>query len=989
MNVQFNNIPEESIRTSAAQPREAADPKRAESGKAFPGYTLDIGNNNPSVIGDKKKTAEQLIEAGSPADAKNRQDMMVLMSNTLSPEAYKEMQDEGFDPGKIDPEDTVNIVDEIKATMAKSGVVITGYNDDLSDEQLKEITGSEAYAREISKAFEKNGVPLNEENAKEASRLMDRLGSLSALDPGTKAYMVEKGTEPSADALYKAQHSGSAAHTGAQGYVQAGGYLTRTAAADDASLSQLSMQVEKVIERSGEEKNEENITLAEEMIRQGLPLTEENFLLMKKLDGLELPMSADKAAEKAAMALADGMHPADYDISRDKTMLEEAIRLSDEVADIKDEAVDEVISKDMPVNLRNLSRVSASMSSISISVSMEARAVTARRQLEEVRLSMTVQVSYHMLKAGVNVDTLELSELVDQLKSAEQDMLKSRYNTSDAGIARQRSDIFAQAMDDLRQIPGMPVSLLGDFLKDASESFTSLENFAAAGSSLKLKYEAAGMSYETMQTQVRSDLGDSISKAFVHAESLLEELHIEASEENLRATRILGYNSMEISMENIERIREAGSMVDDIIERMTPANTLQMIREGMNPLRMSMEELDAYLTDSGAGSESYSEFLVRMEQKNRITADERESYIGIYRMLHQVSSKDGAAIGSLIKQDRELSFENLLTAVRSRKSAGMDVSVDDTLGGVEGSVENDIARQIETAMYRSAKEELKEAADISPELYEELLQNGLAADADGLIGLKGLRQNKGELFDICRKSSVSEHKRQHTLPDGRVVSAGSADSSSFDPLELTEDMADAALEDAFSAVLDKFDSESDAKEAYSNMADMALGTLVNASMDADGNIDLRSISAAMKQLGTARALAREESYEIPMELNGEQTAVSVKIKHEEGIRGRVDISLSSEYWGNMHAGFTALETGLDIYVVSDSKEGRDNAAAMEELLSQRFAEEQIGIYAMNFVYSSHFALNNRLTGSDDNIDGFDTSVLYRSAKIFLKTMGEA
>ena len=98
MNISLNNITDDPVRTANTQQREVSDVKKSEAGNSFAGYTLDIGNNSSTIMGDKKKTAEELIEAGSPADAKNRQDMMILMSNTLSPEAYKEMHTDTEEP---------------------------------------------------------------------------------------------------------------------------------------------------------------------------------------------------------------------------------------------------------------------------------------------------------------------------------------------------------------------------------------------------------------------------------------------------------------------------------------------------------------------------------------------------------------------------------------------------------------------------------------------------------------------------------------------------------------------------------------------------------------------------------------------------------------------------------------------------------------------------------------------------------------------------
>ena len=99
--------------------------------------------------------------------------------------------------------------------------------------------------------------------------------------------------------------------------------------------------------------------------------------------------------------------------------------------------------------------------------------------------------------------------------------------------------------------------------------------------------------------------------------------------------------------------------------------------------------------------------------------------------------------------------------------------------------------------------------------------------------------------------------------------------------------------------------------------------------------------------------------------------------------------MESAFFGNVHAGFTAMEAGLDIYAVSDSTEGRDAMAALEETLRSRYEAAGISIYAVNFAYSSHFTLKDRGQKADDNNNSFDTASLYRSAKIFLQTMGEA
>ena len=101
-----------------------------------------------------------------------------------------------------------------------------------------------------------------------------------------------------------------------------------------------------------------------------------------------------------------------------------------------------------------------------------------------------------------------------------------------------------------------------------------------------------------------------------------------------------------------------------------------------------------------------------MEKNNQITEEERNSYIGIYRLIHQVEQTDGAAIGALVNQGAEMTMKNLLTAVRSsHKTNRMDISVDNDYGeSKEQTVNtNSITDQIETAYQTNC---MKDAADL-------------------------------------------------------------------------------------------------------------------------------------------------------------------------------------------------------------------------------------------------------------------------------------
>lgn len=207
----------------------------------------------------------------------------------------------------------------------------------------------------------------------------------------------------------------------------------------------------------------------------------------------------------------------------------------------------------------------------------------------------------------------------------------------------------------------------------------------ATGKARSADYEKAGSKYEELMTAPRQDMGDSITKAFRNVDDILSDLGMELTDENRRAVRILGYNRQEITRENLDQIKQMDGLLTDTLKELKPGKVLQMIREGVNPLTMPVEELSEYLKEQESPEqeiESYSKFLYKLEKQKGITPEERSAYIGIYRLVHQIEKTDDAAVGAIWQSGVGFTLENLLSAVRSSKHKHMDYSVDDHFGGV-------------------------------------------------------------------------------------------------------------------------------------------------------------------------------------------------------------------------------------------------------------------------------------------------------------------
>ena len=227
-------------------------------------------------------------------------------------------------------------------------------------------------------------------------------------------------------------------------------------------------------------------------------------------------------------------------------------------------------------------------------------------------------------------------------------------------------------------------------------------------------------------------------------DDLLKEMNLEISEANRRAVRILGYNQMEVSEENINAVKTKDLSIQRVLNKLTPAATMQMIRDGVNPLAMNMEELETYLNNQERSPEQefekYSEYLYKLEKNHSVSESEREAYIGIYRLFRQLEKTDGAAIGALLNQEAELTVKNLLSAMRSNKKRGMEVTVDDNFAGIRSSyVGKSISEQIETGIKPGYYQKL--ASEILDRMDGSKMQ---AIPADGDISLEQLAQRLHE-----------------------------------------------------------------------------------------------------------------------------------------------------------------------------------------------------------------------------------------------------
>lgn len=1024
-------------------------------------FALDISGtvmDNTAYEGHGRTTEDVMQDAGQ-VDVATQKNYMAVMSNSMSAEDFAKLQEEGTPPGKTEIETVVTIVDEIKAALLRGGKNIAGYTDDMDVATLREITGNEALADEIIKEFRKNDIPVTKENVEDVMEACAQAAGLGEMSDDARRYMVANHMEPSVDNIYLAQYSTrtgvrqqsgastvsrNSAEEGRQenrpgshrsgGYYRdGGGYYARRA--EETDWDNLRPQMEKVIENAGLTVTEETMESAKWLIEKGIPLNEENLSSLYELEHLDMPKEPEQAVPAAAAAIHDGKSAKEANLYDSRTDAEKALEYEKDFRTVSDEAADLVAAEGKTLNLCNLklaqSRLEDGNGEAGSAVDRD-----GRWKLEEIRLKMTVEANLRLLRNGINIETEELSRLVKELETAQQERDCLVFGGETAEAAKERSDLYRNTLSVVSGIPGLPAAVSGRFaiygataekVRASVPAFT-LEGVHREGNALKSAYEKAGESYEELMTAPRADLGDSIKKAFRNVDNLLREMEMEVTDANRRAVRILGYNNMAISEENIIAVKTTDTTIRRVAEKMTPSSTMRMIREGVNPLTMDMEELENYLDRQQKEPEQefsrYGEYLYKLQKNGNITEDERDSYIGIYRLFRQLQKTDGAAIGALMEQGAEPTVGNLLSAMRSSKKHGMDITVDDSFGGMTGSYKGkSITEQIMSSFGDGADYQKKLANDILEHLDGGRMSPQMLDGDLSLEELSAMLRQAGENPEADR-----DYIRQQTA---QMREAGKSDEAVIKELlafkqpvttdyliaggllmkergklagrmkELAEETErQKPLKESIDSLQESLDDRENAQKAYDGLERTYTDILEEAvyGEESGGRLDLKEISNLYKQISLAANLAREENYEVPVEINGEMTSINLKLIHGGQETGRVSASMEADSIGKVMAQFHISEQsegayGLSGYIACNREETVQKLEQSVEELKKALKQTDINVNSLNVICHKELDLVKALPSDDgkkqetaaagESKKTVPASKLYQSAKAFI------
>lgn len=612
-------------------------------------------------------------------------------SGQITEEDYKAMTEEGMTIEKFELERTLRMLARVKEQRTFQDESITDQKVKLAEsiKAQQNIAVNYSQNKALVNRLEAANIPVTKANLFRISSAEDKAASAADMSDQAKYYLIKNRMEPTIDNIYKASYSGAG---------------TKEVTVNENQWESVRPQAENIIEEAGFTVNEETLGNAKWLFGRGLGITENNLWASWDLNKISTDLNKEDITEKAITALSKGdtASPSLSFLAQGQTTqaVDNLNKISD--AAIKAAVIDRTAKEAESLSIRELVKKQSRLEDPGLKGTEEAstakqaesspvtgnsaeeidiRTVTVRRRLEEIRLKMTADAGGELIKRGFHLETDSLQKLVDGLKEIEDKYYRNLLQEGNVSTDEENVNSVKKSLQQLDELKSAPAALLGSTLhtwqQETTESLLSSAN--------DYKKNLAVQNYETLMTRPRTDMGDSIAKAFGNSDGLLEEIGLENTEANKRALRILGYNNIPITEENLDTVKLHDAQVNNVMKNFHPAVAVEFIKRGINPVNLPIDELssqiDSVKEELGVSKEErFSKYLWKLEKNNEINEEEKKSYIGIYRLFNAIEKSDGAALGAVVKADQDLTLKNLLTAVRTRKSGGIEAAVDDELG---------------------------------------------------------------------------------------------------------------------------------------------------------------------------------------------------------------------------------------------------------------------------------------------------------------------
>lgn len=973
---------------------------------------ISNANTYKELLKETEDVKAQIMASATDAKAN-----LKALFNRLSGADAVAINEDGFNLNDMSKDEMVSIIDKIKielATYCEDYNVMPG--DGISMDKLESVVGSQAGANAVAAKMSAANIALTQENIDEMASALERLKGITELSEDAKYLLLETDSDITIENMNMAKYavgSQKLVYNGEKNQeVQQKSNRQKAGKKSEVDLKEeqwkeLCGQVKDIIEAAGLEINDENMTNARRMFEKDIPITRKNLAKMHEINNLKLDI--DTVVDKIVEKMADGGKAESADLTQkvdgmvkevakalnilDRLSNDELTRAAAGYAESKGELTLNSIEAALDY-LSGLSENSQNTAEIKTadngSYSVMQNSDAQMKILLEVQILMTAESGSFLVNKGININTTSILVLHEHLMAYDRETVMDTISEQlshdiDEDTKEQMYERSLELRRALYTIKKTPMELIAKVISGSAAEYSIREFFGAAYSS---DYKKAQMKYEASGTGIRSDYGDSLKKAVESSgEAMLSDMGMENNEPNREAVRILAANGIDVTKENVTLVKELNSTLKSVVDNMTPERALQLIRDNVNPMDADIHDVEQYLKkmdvhDENEKLDKYSTFLYKLDRTDGITKEEREQYIGIFKMMNMFTKDAGNAIGALLKADADITMYNLASAYTSVKHSGNDYRIDDETQVRVAATTNYYMNLFEQSGYAITPNTLK-LVQSEKKINERSVEDFTSA-ANRLYDAKAEAAYMEEYMQLVRAvaqadSSIIaqlEHAEQsitiNSIEAMQMLAGGDAYRSIF-----TEDTKKA---ESFIEKLDDRDALADEYEKLESESDRLTNDIIEDSKDMSYEY-CRRVQLGNQAIHMACNMSRRNDYRIPVVNESGVGMMNLTLVSDTEENGRISVNYEASKWGNVSVEVKVSESRASITVHCQKNEN-DCENAMNELagiLKNEYSLEECTVYT-NGAKQVHRVIYNE---AKDNIP---TKVLYRMSKTIVSTI---
>ncbi len=944
-------------------------------------------NTYESLLKEAEDVKQQIMDS-----AKTAQISFKALVKKLSGMESVDISGDGFNIMDSSPDEMVSIIDKIRIELAMHSDDYVAYGTGVSKSAIEQVAGSAGVSADVVERLSGAGVSLDEDTLKQAQSALDQAAAIGELSEKAKYYMIANDIAPTIDGIYKAEMS-------VAGMPQSSGYEISF-----QEFNAMRPQIESLITKSGLTVNLQNLNNAQDLINNNIPVTEKTLKFKSMLDSLKVDElgtqeGQSRVLDKIADQMVIGGDAYDTPLTNDPSIWENVKSAIVTLADASYDDIVNVISSGKAFTISSLKVVmqvgwsmdgtaNAGQAGAAAQQAYVNQPVMAQQPvyagqagagqygsymqtnggagqvgqyggyqyspekayntLLEARMLLTAGSGIVLERNNTPLLYTPIDELTDKLKTMEAN--GSTY----AGNMQMYNDVLdvRKALYDIEIAPAQ----MYQKLMNSDPYKLSISMVSNVASSLRSRYAQAIGTYKTVGTQVREDLDDSMLKAVNNsAGGIMERLELENTQENRDVIKLLASNNIDITKESVERARKIYSTLNNLVNNMKPETVVKMIDSGINPMDTDIWTVNDYLSRMNQGAtkdneEKYSRFLYKLDKTGGITETKKKQFIGIYQMMNIFTRDAGVCAGALMKQGKEITMGNLISAYTSRKHSGIDVTIDDT---VEFTKEDkDMVSYFESLFAKSQQyitpNTLKESDIYMPiedqhvehfaenlaENYDEELEKQLdssyikdvtqkAADADAEVTRElrraGINENIGNINAVNELLATGELMAYTRALKGKGIGSAEAarDKNSTEA---------AAFIDSKEKLSEVLSGREKLEALYTNLEEAAgdeLEEAIESSLTDTDEVPVdydtfEELRISNRQIRYISNLARKNDYRIPYVKDGKAGLINLTFLSDSKDKGKISIKMNTSAYGELSIEAKVNGKDMSIFVKQDA-----------------------------------------------------------------------